>query len=100
MSWVKALARPELLALKAYEHAVWEPGLARLHANEWPRRLADDESEDGLNRYPEPQPAALLERLAGLYDVSRETILATRGSDDAIDLLVRAFCRAGEDAVL
>ena len=38
MSWVKALARPEIVALKAYEHAAWEPGLTRLHANELPWR--------------------------------------------------------------
>jgi histidinol-phosphate aminotransferase len=32
--------------------------------------------------------------------VQREQLLVGRGSDEAIDLLVRAFCRAGEDAIL
>ena len=100
MSWVNALARPDILTLKAYEHASWEPGLTRLHANELPWRSPGDESEAGLNRYPEPQPRLLLERLASLHGVVRESVLACRGSDEAIDLLVRAFCRAGEDAVL
>jgi histidinol-phosphate aminotransferase len=100
MSWVKALARPDILALKAYEHAVWEPGLTRLHANELPWRAADDESLAGLNFYPEPQPQALIERLAKLYQVRQDMLLVSRGSDEAIDLLVRAFCRAGEDAVI
>jgi len=36
MSWVTELARPEIVALKAYEHAAWEPSLERLHANELP----------------------------------------------------------------
>ncbi len=100
MSWVASLARPEILALKAYEPASWEPGFTRLHANELPWRCGCDESDAGLNRYPEPQPRELLERLADLYGVARSCVLACRGSDEAIDLLVRAFCRPGEDAVL
>jgi histidinol-phosphate aminotransferase len=100
MSWVRQLARPEIVALKAYPHAAWEPGLARLHANELPWRAVSDESIAGLNHYPEPQARALIERLAQLYRVPPATLLIGRGSDEAIDLLVRAFCRAGEDAVL
>jgi histidinol-phosphate aminotransferase len=100
MSWVKELARPEIVALSPYEHASWEPGLTRLHANELPWRHRGDPSEAGLNRYPEPQPHALLEALASLYDVAPRNVLVGRGSDEGIDLLTRAFCRAGEDAVL
>ena len=100
MSWVTELARPEIVALKAYEHAVWEPALERLHANELPWRSFSDDSVAGLNRYPEPQPRALVERLASLYDVSPESVLVGRGSDEAIDLLVRGFCRAGQDSVV
>jgi histidinol-phosphate aminotransferase len=100
MSWVKELARPEIIALKPYEHAAWDPTLERLHANELPWRAHSDDSQAGLNRYPEPQPRALLERLASLYEVSAESLLVGRGSDEAIDLLSRAFCRAGRDAVM
>jgi histidinol-phosphate aminotransferase len=94
------LARPEILALEPYEHAAWEPSLERMHANELPWRAAIDASHAGLNRYPEPQPAALVARLAGLYEVPPSSLLVCRGSDEAIDLLVRAFCRAGLDAAL
>lgn len=100
MSWVSELARPDIVALKAYEHASWEPSLERLHANELPWRAQADESVAGLNRYPEPQPHALVEGLASLYGVAPECVLVGRGSDEAIDLLTRAFCRAGQDAVL
>jgi len=100
VSWVTQLARPEIVALKAYEHAVWEPELERLHANELPWRSFADESSAGLNRYPEPQPRALVERLAALYDVAPNSVLVGRGSDEAIDLLVRGFCRAGQDSVI
>jgi histidinol-phosphate aminotransferase len=100
VSWVRQIARPDIVALEAYEHAAWEPGLTRLHANELPWRSPGDESRAGLNRYPEPQPRALIERLADLYRVAPDALLVGRGSDEAIDLLVRSFCRAGEDAVL
>jgi histidinol-phosphate aminotransferase len=100
VSWVHEIARPDIVALRPYEHAAWEPSLERLHANELPWRAADDDSHAGLNRYPEPQPRALIERLAELYCVVPAAILAGRGSDEAIDLLTRAFCRAGRDAVL
>jgi histidinol-phosphate aminotransferase len=100
MSWVAELARPDIVALKPYEHASWEPSLERLHANELPWRPAGDDSRAGLNRYPEPQPRALIERLAELYAVAPAAILVGRGSDEAIDLLTRGFCRAGQDAVL
>ncbi len=100
MSWVSQIARPDIVALEAYEHAAWEPELTRLHANELPWRIPGDESRAGLNRYPEPQPRALIERLAGLYRVAADALLVGRGSDEAIDLLVRSFCRAGEDAVV
>lgn len=100
MSWVRELARPEIVALKPYEHAAWEPSLERLHANELPWRSLGDDTEAGLNRYPEPQPHELVSALAQLYGVRPNQLLVGRGSDEAIDLLVRAFCRAGRDAVM
>ena len=51
MSWVTELARPEIVALKPYEHASWEPSFERMHANELPWRSPHDESEAGLNRF-------------------------------------------------
>ena len=100
MSDVLKLARPDILDLQPYQHAAWNPALERMHANEMPWRATGDDSDAGLNRYPEPQPRALLERLARLYEVPASCILAGRGSDEAIDLLVRAFCRAGQDQVV
>jgi len=100
MSWVQDLARPDIVALKPYEHASWEPTLERLHANELPWRMLGDDSAAGLNRYPEPQPHELVSRLEQLYGAAPGTVLVGRGSDEAIDLLVRAFCRAGQDSVL
>jgi histidinol-phosphate aminotransferase len=100
MSWVASLARPEIVALKAFSPASWELGVTRLNANELPWRAAQDESAAGLNRYPDPEARALTRRLAELYRVAAESLLLCRGSDEAIDLLVRAFCRPGHDAIL
>jgi histidinol-phosphate aminotransferase len=97
---ILALARPEIVALKAYSHASWDPAFDRLHANELPWRAETDRSAAGLNRYPEPHPHELAERLATLYGVRADQLLPGRGSDESIDLLVRGFCRAGVDNVI
>jgi histidinol-phosphate aminotransferase len=100
MNPILNLARPDILSLQPYQHAAWEPSLERMHANEMPWRAQGDASGAGLNRYPEPQPDELIEHLAMLYGTSPKNVIAGRGSDEGIDLLVRAFCRAGEDSVL
>jgi histidinol-phosphate aminotransferase len=94
------VARPDILTLTPYQHAAWEPALERMHANEMPWRASGDATQAGLNRYPEPQPDELIEHLAKLYGVQPQQLLAGRGSDEGIDLVVRAFCRAGVDSVL
>lgn len=95
------LARPEIRTLQPYSSARMEAGGAQimLNANESAWEPASDAAL-GCNRYPDPQPAALLQALAALYGVQREQLCVGRGSDEAIDLLVRAFCRAGHDAVV
>ncbi|MGE0113862.1 MAG: histidinol-phosphate transaminase [Steroidobacteraceae bacterium] len=95
-----ALARPDILTLQPYVHAVWDPAYERLHANENPWRAAGDDSVAGLNRYPESPAEALHARLAELYGVHIEQVLAGRGSDEGIDLLIRSFCRAGQDSIV
>ena len=97
---IVAIARAEIRALKPYSSARMEArgGAVMLNANEAPLPARTPGSV-ALNRYPDPQPAALLASLAALYGVRTEQLLAGRGSDEAIDLLVRAFCRAGRDAI-
>ena len=100
MNPVLALARAEIRDLQPYAHAAWLPSLTRLHANEAPWRPAGDATRAGLNRYPEPQPEALVGRLADLYRVAPRNLLVARGSDEAIDVLSRIYLRAGTDAIL
>lgn len=100
MNEILKLARPDILTLQPYQHAAWEPTLERMHANEMPWRTDGDATAAGLNRYPEPQPKELVEHLARLYGVAPANVLAGRGSDEGIDLVVRAFCRATIDSIL
>ncbi len=94
------LARPDLRSLRTYTPGEYEPGLVRLNANESPWRMPSDKSDRGLNIYPPPRPNALRQRLASLYEVDDEELLVTRGSSEAIDLLIRGFCRAGLDSIV
>ena len=102
MTSIRELARPEILSLRPYASArnavPSAEGCIRLDANEspWPAFP----TQVGLNRYPAPQPVELTRRLADLYGVSTDQLLVTRGSDEAIDLLVRVFCRPSQDAVV
>lgn len=99
MNEILALARPEICAMTPYSSARREESQGKiwLNANESPWPL-----QEGFcfNRYPEPQPSALLSALANLYQVTHENLLITRGSDEAIDLLLRVFCAAGKEAIL
>jgi len=96
--------RPELAAFRPYVSArrAGHDARIRLDANEspWDAATGGGALESGLNRYPEPQPAALRERLAALYGTTPDALWIGRGSDEAIDLLLRLFCRAGRDNVV
>ncbi|MFI5336634.1 MAG: histidinol-phosphate transaminase [Opitutales bacterium] len=107
---VLSLVRPDILALTPYSSARKESSGGRiwLDANENPKTPAASLpsvalAKEGwlkLNRYPEPQPADLAAHLATLYGVASNCLLITRGSDEGIDLLLRTFCRAGQDSIL
>jgi histidinol-phosphate aminotransferase len=99
MSLAERLARPEILALPPVDIAgAPVAGTIRLDANENPFGSLVS-GHPAINRYPDPQPAELRRRMADLYGVAPESLWVTRGSDDAIDLLIRAFCRAGVDSI-
>lgn len=95
------LVREDLRGFAGYSSARRAGGAGRiwLNANESPWTSPADGGL-GVNRYPDPQPARLRQALAALYAVGPERVLIGRGSDEAIDLLVRALCRPGRDAVL
>jgi histidinol-phosphate aminotransferase len=95
------LVREDLRDFAGYRSARNEKstGSIWLNANEAARANIAD-TTGGLRRYPQPQPERLRAALCALYGCAEERLLIGRGSDEAIDLLVRAFCRPGKDAVL
>ena len=95
-----SLAREAIQKLTAYESArsLNIQGKVFLDANEAPESPLED--FPGLNRYPEPQPEKLVRRLCSIYGVPSSRLIIGRGSDEAIDLLVRVFCEAGKDRIL
>lgn len=100
------LARPDVQKLTPYQsarrimQAAGVTGEVWLNANESAEAEPMAPETKLFNRYPEPQPEAVVERYAAYAGVSPEQILVTRGGDEGIELLVRTFCRPGEDAVL
>ena len=98
---VEALLREDLRDFGGYKSARSEAlaGSVWLNANE--SAWANGSDGDGrLRRYPQPQPEALCARLAGLYGVAPAQLLVGRGSDEGIDLLLRAFCMPGRGAIV
>lgn len=100
MSDPAALARADIRALAPYVPARAAARATRLNANEAPWRNPADEGEAALNRYPPARPLALAESLAAHYGVAAGRVCATRGSSEAIDALVRCYCRAGVDDIV
>lgn len=56
--------------------------------------------DENFNRYPDPMHKAVKAKLAAMKGVQPEQIFLGNGSDEAIDLLFRVFCRPGIDNVI
>jgi len=52
------------------------------------------------NRYPDPLQMAVKEKLTTIKGVTPEHIFLGNGSDECIDVLIRAFCEPGMDNIL
>ncbi len=53
-----------------------------------------------LNRYPDPHQLKLKKTISTIKNVPAECIFLGNGSDEAIDLLIRAFCEPGVDNIV
>ena len=97
MKELKELTRPNVWALKPYSSARDEysgvEASVFLDANENPYNTPN-------NRYPDPLQRELKALIAPLKGVKVENIFLGNGSDEAIDLVFRAFCRPGVDNVV
>lgn len=98
------LARTAIKELSAYQSArkIGGIGTVWLNANEAPSTPCDNlslTSDVALNRYPEPQPAKLIACYADYAGLDPTQILATRGGDEGIELIIRTFCET-DDSIL
>ena len=97
MRSLKELTRPNVWALKPYSSARDEysgvEASVFLDANENPYNTPN-------NRYPDPLQRDLKALIAPLKGIKEENIFLGNGSDEAIDLIFRAFCRPGIDNVV
>ncbi|GAB4018316.1 histidinol-phosphate transaminase [Spirosoma koreense] len=95
------LLRPHILSLTPYSSArdeyTGKIGVF-LDANENP--IGSTTDEGAYNRYPDPHQFAIKQRLAPIKGVRPEQIFLGNGSDEPIDLLVRATCVPGKDNIL
>lgn len=97
---IAAIARNGIRDLRPYEAAVQVDDTIRLNANEAPWTSSGDRFRRPLNRYPDIRPNALRAALAKRYGCKADELLVTRGTSEAIDLLLRVFCAAGRDSVV
>lgn len=97
MKTLQELTRPNIWALKPYSSARDEyqgkSASVFLDANENPYNGPN-------NRYPDPLQWDLKKSLSRLKGVAPERIFLGNGSDEAIDLVFRAFCEPREDNVV
>jgi len=104
--WLKQLTTSHVRELTPYESArrlfAASEGQTRvwLNANESPTANEYVINSELLNRYPDCQPQAVLESYAKYSNLMPEQIVVTRGADEGIELLIRAFCQPGVDKVL
>ncbi|MBN3519496.1 histidinol-phosphate transaminase [Algoriphagus lutimaris] len=94
------LLRPHIAELQPYTSArdeyTGKIGVF-LDANENPYGSITDQD---YNRYPDPYQQELKEKISEIKKVDPSQIFLGNGSDEAIDLLFRAFCNPGKDNVI
>ena len=102
MTWLDEITPKHIQELVPYASARREAlsGEVWLNANENPYIGPTPEGLSQLNRYPECQPEQLTDGFARYAGVKQEQVLVTRGIDEGIDLLTRAFCISGEDSII
>jgi histidinol-phosphate aminotransferase len=97
---IQQLLRPHLRNFKPYASARTEytgTDAIFLDANENPIGSASGEA---YNRYPNPLQTKVKQKVAAIRNVVKEQVFIGNGSDEAIDLIYRAFCEPGQDNVI
>lgn len=96
------LVRRDIKDMVPYQSARREQsqGKVWLNANEAGDSRTTTLSLDALNRYPDFQPQALIDAYSDYCDIDNRYLLATRGADEGIEVLIRTFCQSAQDSIL
>jgi histidinol-phosphate aminotransferase len=99
---IAKLTNENIAKLSPYESArrLYADGQDWLNANESPYSNPYVLDDNKLNRYPACQPTTVVRGYASYTGVNVEQVLVTRGADEGIELLIRAFCKAGQSNVM
>ncbi|MDO6526193.1 histidinol-phosphate transaminase [Motilimonas sp. 1_MG-2023] len=99
---IEKLARQTVQELVPYESArrIGGKGEVWINANEAPDCSEYQLNCDRMNRYPEFQPPEVINAYASYTGLNTDQVLATRGADESIELLIRTFCEPGKDSIL
>ena len=96
---INNLIRDNIRAIKPYSSArddfkdVSTNDMVFLDANENP-------FENGVNRYPDPLQKNLKKIVSKIKKIGEESIFIGNGSDEVLDLIVRAFCEPNKDNII
>ncbi len=101
-SLVDTLTCSFVQTLKPYESArrLYSGGQDWLNANESPFSNPFELDDSSFNRYPSCQPDTVVERYADYAGLEKEQVLVSRGADEGIECLIRAFCEPGKDNIV
>ncbi|MCG8308431.1 MAG: histidinol-phosphate transaminase [Cytophagales bacterium] len=97
---IRNLLRPHLLNFTPYSSARDEfKGTANVYldANE---NAFGSTAADKYRRYPDPYQKQLKHSIGAIKNIGPEHIFLGNGSDEPIDLLIRAFCNPGKDRIV
>ncbi len=102
LTLAERLQRPHLRDLVPYASArrSMSGGAIWLNANEAPYTPSAAANAPDNNRYPAFQSTLLNQAYADYAGVAAAQVLSGRGSDEAIELLIRAFCEPNRDSIL
>lgn len=105
-NWLDDLTNEHIRTLQPYQSArrlfsasegeqqLW------LNANESPKAAPASIDYELFNRYPDCQPKDLIHAYASYAGVKDDQVIATRGADEGIELIIRAFCQPNKDNIL
>lgn len=96
---INNLTRENIKSLKPYSSArddykdATSKEMVFLDANENP-------FENGVNRYPDPHQHNVKKLLSKIKGINKENIFLGNGSDEVLDLIIRAFCEPNQDNLI